>query len=965
MSAQPPGKPVNNTPQSGSGGVYDPTQATRRLQNATQFSSRTGTSAFGAQLQPVADPNLKLVGYKTGFQDTARLCLGWIVDGTAIANCYRVSVEKARAPIIATALTGTGASCFGAAEISTYAPGTTVVLMLHDKVAAGYILGAIPAVLDVGTRAYHDYISQTTRKRVDDAHKKYIKQPMSGQIVDWSAWRPYDATLANEWGAISTTGLSVTLDDFMVKMSVNEFTGVFGFYHDSLLRVSGYNLQTWTAGHERDAYMDQAEYNDYQGYAPYPWEGVGLLVAGTDMVQEYAPSAYQTHNGKPFYAHWENKHEYQQPYHRTQHYFGYLGQGGRLSVQAPPENVERWTYKPNEGVSPGPGAVYDSEIVSKEGGARGGTSGEDKLQTYTNENKPPIGLHEDNIAQDGRRFMASAKGITIAKRMLLPQPVRMKRPEAGDGDDATRNYKAASMYGSGPEHKITGDIGTSGEYPHLQRASAVLDLHGYLFNYAGLHPFHWHEKDYKTYEQDELQYAQYNNRVPDYTSLKGSMYLQEPTAQKISIDHRYGKQNFYETEAFFSILEDGSIVLGDGYGAEIRMSAGCLTLSAPGDVWIKSGRHAQTWAGGDAIVRANGSVDLSATEKSVRLKAEKDVLVLAGNGGGDGGVLIESRSSTQIYDFEKVGDDVRFGGVVLRAPNSNVINLAHQIYLRTGGGGSEIQPGSITLDAGKGEADLVTKSNQVFHYVGQGGQIYHFFRDSADDDTQKANLFSKDFTLLCGPLGVDGAAIIGGGVFANGSFYTNKGHIFTQKAATGDIYVGPCTGECSGQVEEAMQKIRQYVDEVLPSTGDAVDESYLEGLWYDSRQPGNARVIDIMEFSFRNDDQYKVPDFMLFEDRWQQMARLTGKVPDRWTEKPVESKVGGQTYPFPGKTKLVDEPAFSTQDFNIVETAGDGLRDKRRNSGSSNLAAAYSSPQFKNSPPQIINGAYPIVGVVK
>lgn len=957
MSALPPGKPVGITPHTGQQNqTYDPTAAARRVQQATQYASRNATSAFGAQLSPAADPNQNLSGFKMGFQDAGRVCLGWIMDGTAIANCYRVHVEKGRAPIIATALTNTSPVCFGASEINTYAPGTPVLVMVHDRVSTGYILGAAPGVLDIGTRAYHDYITQASRKRVDDSHKKYIKQPLGGQIVDWSAWRPYDATLGSEWGAISTTGLKVTLDDFLVQLAVNEFTGVFGFYHDAMLRVAGYNFQTWTAGHERDAVMDQAEYNDFQGYSPYPWEAMGLLEPGTEMIQDYQPNTYQCHSGKPYYAHWENKHEYQQPYHRTQQYFGYLGQGFRFTVQAPPEGLDRWTYKPGSGGDPG--SVYDSSIQSQDGAAQNCSGGPDKLKDH--QDKPPYGLHEDNVAQDGRRFMASAKGIVISKRMLLPQPARLKRAEAGDGDDAQTNYKAASKYGSGPEHTITGDIQTSGDFPNLQRASAVLDLHGYLFNYAGLHPFHWHYKDYKTWEQDELQYAQYNHVVPEYSQLKGSMYLKQPEPKKLKIDHRYNQQNFYETEASISLLEDGSVVIGDGYGAEIRMSAGCLTFSAPGDVWIKSGRHAQTWAGGDVIARANGNVDISTTEKSVRIKAEKNVLVLAGNdsAGSDGGVLIESRSKTQDYDFEKPGDEVRFGGVVLRAPDSNVVSQGHQIYLRTFDSDTA-KAGNITIDAGRGEADLVTKSQQFFNYIGEDGQIIHFFRSSADSDTQKANYFSRTATLLAGPGYVDGAFLAGGTIIAKGSVIAGEGACVARDGAP---FVAPCTGDCPGKVSEAIETMRQYADKIIPDIGDAVDETYLEGLWYDDKQPGNARVLDIMQFSFRNDDQYRVPDFMLYEDRWQQMARLSGKIPDTWTEKPVLSKVAGETYPFPGKAKLADEPTYVTQDFNIVEAAGGNLRDKKRNSGSGDLAGEYRNPQFKDSQKKTINGTYPIVG---
>lgn len=938
---------------------YDPTAQTRRLQDRTEYGSRTGTAAYGAQLYPVSDPNCKLVGYKTGFQDTARLCLGWIIDGTGIANCYRVQVEKHHTPVMATTITSTSNTCFGATEITSFAPGTPVIVMLHDKVGLAQIVGAAPTILDIGYRGYHDYITQASRKRVDDCHKKYLKMPEAGQVSDCSAWRPIDGTLASEWGAITTTGMGITLDDFMVRMGVNEFTGVFGFYHDSLLRVSGYNMQVWTGGSERDAYVDQGEYNDTQGYAPYPWEAMGILQPGTDMVQEYGVKTYLCPKGKPWYAHFENKHEFQQPYHRAQVFMGYLGQGGRNVVHAPPTGIDRWTYKPASLSSPG--SVFDSQLNSTLGTPPQCESGADKLSDFPNESTPAYGLFEENTGLDGRHFMASAKGITIAKRMLLPMPTRLKRPEAGDGDDAETNYKAASKHGSGPEHKITGDLQANDDFPNLQRASGVLDLHGYLFNYSGLHPFYWHTKDYKTWEQDELKYAEYNQVVPDYAQLKGSMYLKQPEPKQLEIDHRYKQQDFYETEAYISLLEDGSVVIGDGYGAEIKMSGGCLTLSAPGDVWVKSGRHAQTWAGGDVIQRANGNVDISTTEKSVRIKAEKNVMVLAGNDseGSDGGVLIESRAKTMEYDFEKPGDEVKFGGVVLRAPNSNVVNLAHQIYLRTGGGGSEIKAGNITIDAGRGEADLITKSQQFFNYIGEDGQVIHFFRSSADSDTQRANYFSRTSTLLAGPGFVDGAFLAGGPIIAKGSVIAGEGACVARDGAP---FVAPCTGDCPGQVADALETMRQYADQIIPDIGDAVDETYLEGLWYDDKQPGNARVMDIMEFSFRNDNQYRVPDFMLYEDRWQQLARLSGKIPDTWTEKPVKSKVAGETYPFPGRQKLIEDDAFVTQNFTIVENSGGNLRDKKRNSGSGDLAAEYATPKFDSSQKKQINGVYPIIG---
>ena len=956
MSTTPQPKPLTVSSQPAS---YDHTQAVRRLQNNVQFSSRTGTAAYGAQVQAVADPYSKLVGFKTGFQDTGRMCMGYIIDGTAIANCYKVFVEKGVAPVIAATLSATSHVCFGASAINTYAPGTPVILMLHDKIGQAFIIGSVPSVLDVGIRAYHDYISQASRKRADDCHKKYLKMPLNGQMVDWGNWRPHDATLASEWGAISTTGIGVTVDDFMFRASVNEFCGVSGFYHDSLLRLAGYNMQVWTAGSERDAYMDQAECNDTTGYAPYPWEALGLLNSGVDAVEEYQPKDYLIAKGKPYYSHWENKHEYQQPYHRTQTFFGYLGQGSRTVVHAPPQGLQRWTYKPAENPAT-PKPAYDSDIKSSDGFSPDtGGGGADKLKTF--EEKPVFGLSEHNTGLDGRHVITSAKGVVIAKRILLPVPQRLKRPEAGDGDDTEQNYKAAGKFGNGPEHKITGDIKTTDKnYPNLQRAAAVLDLHGYLFNYAGLHPFYWHAKDYKTWEQSELEYAQCNQKIPEFSELASSkMYLKQPEPKQFQIDHRYGQQNFYETECFMSLLEDGSVVIGDGYGAEIRMSGGCIFLSAPGDVWLKGGRDVQTWAGNDAIIKAKNGVDISTTEKNVRIKAEANVLVLAGNDSSEkeGGILLESRMKTLDYDFEQSGDNVKFAGIVMRAPNANVVSLAHQIYLRTGGGGSSIQPGNITIDAGKGEKDLITKSNNVYQFLQRSGRMYHFFGQT---DYQKANMFSEQLSLLSGRLGTERDIIAGGGIISDGSILVAKGHIVTEAASRGAIYVAPCDGDCQQQVKEGIDKIRQLIDDDIPKVGANIDSQVLEKLWYADKKAGNPRVMDTAEFSFRTDDDYNISDFVLYEDRWQQMARIGGAEPEKWTEKPVSVKTGAPSWPFPGNKWLSDQPAYVEQELKIAEKQDGGLRDKDRGTAP-DLNDEYSQPEFKSNEPKKLNGNYPII----
>ena len=177
----------------------------------------------------------------------------------------------------------------------------------------------------------------------------------------------------------------------------------------------------------------------------------------------------------------------------------------------------------------------------------------------------------------------------------------------------------------------------------------------------------------------------------------------------------------------------------------------------------------------------------------------------------------------------------------------------------------------------------------------------------------------------------------------------------------GAIFVGPCDGECSGKVGEAIDTIRTLIDDTLPQVGATIDNSLLEMKFYGDKKPGNDRVIDIMEFSFRTDEQYAIPDFMLYEDRWQQMAEIAGQVTKKWEETGVTSKVCDKTYPFPGKKWLLDEDAYVQQEFNIVEYQDGGLRDADRGEAPG-LIGAYSQPKFADNSKTIINGNYPIIG---
>ena len=108
-------------------------------------------------------------------------------------------------------------------------------------------------------------------------------------------------------------------------------------------------------------------------------------------------------------------------------------------------------------------------------------------------------------------------------------------------------------------------------------------------------------------------------------------------------------------------------------------------LTAPGDVWIQPGRNVNIIAADDCIIKVHRSVDITSTKNDVRIKAERNLQILAGNDQSEGGgVVIESRAPAAKYDFAKDGEDVKHSGILLIAPDSDIACWGKSVYLRTG-----------------------------------------------------------------------------------------------------------------------------------------------------------------------------------------------------------------------------------------------------------------------------------------
>lgn len=902
--------------------VEGPDQGT----STRRFAMRSLEAPYGGpgpfnQMRPLTDPQNQTAASLHSFGQTARTVIGTITDCTAIGNCYRVQFEKVKQPVVAFFGSRTSNSIFGAREVTTLQPGTRVMCIFHELMPYAQIITTLPPAGTAAKLNQHSIIHGASRNRVDGAHKRPFRLDSNGYIPAMLAGRPFDAITCGETGWITETGLKAFVDSFMALFGVDEACQISFHYHDQLARLAAYQFQLWTGVRETESFNDQDESQDWTGYAMYPWENMGLS-ARSDPTITKSPNQWQM--DEPWYSKLEPLDDYLMPWHREREFHGYLGQGGKHCVVAPP--IE-FTQDGNAGstgdTSMGDGAR--AQFASYMGG-----------KGVTDAKHP--GLFDSFVTADGRYCVQSSKGISLVKRTAIMLPTRRRRPEEPQGD-TEKSYKFSGTVGGGPEHKITGDIQTNGEHPNFNRALGVLDMHAYFFNYAGLHPFFYHDKDYKVFDENDASWCDgKSEEVPDYSKLAGEMYLTPEDYEKTwKIDHRYGEQKFYALSCGIEFLDDGGVLLYDGYGGSIRMTGGSVEISAPGDVWLKGGRNTNIWAGYDATIRAKHSWDITATEFDGRLKAEKNLMMLAGND-NEGGILLESRGSGPRYEFDEPGEKTKFNGIVFRSKKAPIVAWSQEIYLRTGG--PEITPGPIVLDAGRGEGPITLYAQMQQNYL-NNGVFWHF-------GTQEENVDGPSAMITDGGVLMTGDMCVKGGVIADGGGIFNGAVVSTEAFAAVECpFVGCLEGDALSAVLEAINQCNQMMEQTIPKdVGQQFMDSVLKPQFYESQRPGEDDVILKGEFSLRVQEDYKSENFKLYEDRWQQLGRLTGKANEKWREKPVLFQ-GQETYPYPGKEAFQGSKLLQ-QELRLFDASA-GRSQSR--GGQPSLSGQYNNPQFGSTQP--------------
>jgi hypothetical protein len=803
------------------------------------------------------------------------LVVGLVVHALASLGWHKVQFAGGAGTLPCCQLSAGGFLPLGPRDTSCIPPNSRVLVYKPAGQYFGIILGVVPPALRDGRTVNPDWLvpgGQSGLRR--EALHRYPLASLyqSGGVVDWSGQRPLDAT-AMERGWIAALGPAIHIDDFQAFLRVHEHCGLFLNYWDGYARLAGNQLDLSSLVHEHAYRDDEGEAYAFSGCALYPWEALGLYAPGTDFTATYPDEAVQ-YTGAVAKIDLASGREDVQPCYRWQEYGGYLGQGHLRLLARPPR---------------------------LSGGRRYGD--------------PPAevdeGLFCESVAVDGGYMLRSAKSVWIGRRVRIVVPRRKVAPEDPTGDDAAAgNYAFSGKFG-GPPHALS-DVKVPGDLVSMRRVAALDDLAAFTANWKALHPFHYHEADYRT-AQEAAQDANFSaaQETVDFTPLEQSFYLPDPTPKVLAIDHRYSDAAYFERTSFLHFLDDGGVALCDGSGAELVLAGGHVRLSAPGDLHLVPGRDLIALVD-QLVLRARAAIDLSSASSDVRLKAERNVQVLAGNG-GTGGVLLESKATSSSQDYDgKYGEEVVSNGIVLRAPTSVCALLGGAVYVRTGGGATDMNSGDIVLDAGKGAGSVQVYGAAVNAYCSGPGLAVYLGPDGETSTVSQVYTFGPDAcvlgaeTLLQGSLTLSSDLVVLGEVAATGSIVT-AGAIANDSGQVGAV--GPNFGAALGSLGTTMNSAIQQLEQI----GTTLHAATVVGQYYQARQVGADAVVPTLLFSYRDApdaDQYHTADLRWPERRWEQMARLgTGTGGHAWSE-PAVRYAGLDLYPWPGRKKWTEDEAY-------------------------------------------------------
>ncbi|MEM4360053.1 MAG: hypothetical protein QXT45_05955 [Candidatus Bilamarchaeaceae archaeon] len=545
----------------------------------------------------------------SGLDVICRIRYGTVIESFPFLNCYRVSLEGG-SHVMCSYLGGPSSLPFGAKEASLLMPGSGVYVIEHPRSQIHTIIGVEPpARIAIGS-----YFSD---RLVPGSHIGFDKEASnilyfstsSNALIDYSIGRPPDMA-GGEWAVVSELGGTLFLDSFMGMFKFDEETGLWIFYHDQMVRLSGHNLQIRSAVSEREDYHDETEHNLIENYYFFPWEAIGKFRPSSTSFPflQLSRADIQTSLQDRYLV--EPISDRQTGFNRYFEMKGFLPGGAARYMTIP----SPWFMSPS----------VVNEMRSR-----------DEVRVIPQQ----LGVWMEKVHLNGAYIMASAKSIVLYKAgSPFPVPIRTSNPESIFGRRPSSRHVLPGMLQPGPDW--TGHIGEV-PYPNYSKDKSLLSSDYFSFVWGcTVHSSYINNFDlYSPHIGHPIAFLRlirammYYGHVPPDIAITGgsgervdiglaslalsmtddwylptysyirfllfgtdedsncSCYGKPP--ERITLEIYSGKYaDYYRMDAYIAITDDGTIILRAGDGSIVIVGyQGTVQVSARHGVSISGGHY--------------------------------------------------------------------------------------------------------------------------------------------------------------------------------------------------------------------------------------------------------------------------------------------------------------------------------------------------------------------------------------
>lgn len=785
------------------------------------------------------------------------LRMGRIVYSLPYAGWYRVQLEGLGSELGCCRASIGSFAPPGTQDQTILPPGEQVLVYCPRILPFGVILCSIPQIVSDPGSNFGDFIVQASNGGAprDRYFRDLINLTQSG-VLDFSQGNVVDSSALGEATWLAPTGLGLHIGPWLTFLRVDETCGLFLHYFNRLARLTGYNFDWRTAVSELQVRQDEGEAYVWQGWATYPWEALGSFRPGESIFRENSDADVLYHKAE---AKLEPKEFLQAPFWRAREARGYLGQGFWREIVLPPPRL------------------IDSNTV-----------------WTLDRDQWPLGVFREHAALDGAYLLASAHSLTFVKRLFLPAPVQRHLPEDPQGDSSA-NYRMSGLFP--PQQAGSQDQPPQVQEPDFKRQTpwsellwplAWLDWQQFGTNWRSLHQFHYHAKDWSVPQEEDLPLPRPFR--PRFEDLLSRPEISPPDPVLLPVDHRQQAEKYYPTCSGFGILPQGQIVLQGPAGEQIILGGGNIRIHCPGDIELCPGRKLIVTAGDDTVIKSFRSIDLTSATADVRLKAEYNLELLAGNSGQSGRLLLESKSYGIDHNYEQAfGEDIPGHGIILRADNSEVITYAGRTFTQS-------LQGAITFKAeGETQHPIHLIAKEFNAYLSRAA----YFVFPSGDDPQEICKISASECIFPGVARFRRGAIIQSrGLIVSGGIHLVDGFIGAGNPVAKEIQIY----DAQSQILDTLRQILDDGEEALRKLLELKQKQYeLELIEFLFSDPfaGGEKFKEMAHFSLRTLSQYGLSrDFPLLQPLWQILAKRSGL--PKWQEPPVYYQ-GEEMLPYPGK----------------------------------------------------------------